>query len=174
MSGVSLELVRVDKRIPDGSIWQSRNGYRLPDHEGWVRVFDQAGTRWSNRLGGWKQEHPGVTVVHPDRAFVVSCHGPEGAKRFYIDVARLPTISTAVIDFVDLFLDVMIDPSGHVTEKDEDQLLALTLEEAALARRVRDEVRRLIASENPLFDPRGPYYAIPTAVAELPPAPPVD
>jgi len=168
------ELVRVDKRIPDGSIWQSRYGYRLPDHEGWARVFDPVGTRWSNRLGGWTQEHPGVTVAHPKRAFVVSCHGPERAKRFYIDIARPPAISAAVIDFVDLFLDVMIDPSGHVTEKDEEQLAVLTLEEAAFARRARDEIRMLIVAADPLFDPRSSYYTIPAAVAALPPTPPVD
>ncbi|HEX9269182.1 MAG TPA: DUF402 domain-containing protein [Candidatus Limnocylindria bacterium] len=163
-------LVRIDKRIPDGSIWQTRRGYRLNDHEGWARVLHPAGTGWANRLGGWTQEHAGLTAFHRERAFVISCYGAESAKHFYVDVARRPTIEDDVIEFVDLFLDVLIGPGGDVTEKDEEQLVALSPAEASFARRVRDEIRGLIAANDALFDPRGAYYSIPADAAALPPA----
>ena len=46
-------IVRVVKRIPDGSIWQARRSYLLPSRDGWARVYAPMGTEWSNALGGW-------------------------------------------------------------------------------------------------------------------------
>jgi hypothetical protein len=71
---------------------------------------------------------------------------------------------------VDLFLDVMIDSSGAVSEKDEYQLVFLPQEERGFARAARDEVRRLIALGDPLFDPRGPFYVVPEDAKSLPPS----
>ena len=64
----------------------------------------------------------------------------------------------------------MIDPAGAVSEKDEYQLIFLPQEERRFARAARDEVRELIAAGDPLFDPRGPYYALPDGVEALPPS----
>jgi hypothetical protein len=75
-----------------------------------------------------------------------------------------------VLEFMDLFLDVMIDPSGAVSEKDEHQLIFLAEDERRFARAARDEVRVLIAAGDPLFDPRGPYYAVPEDATTLPPS----
>ncbi len=71
---------------------------------------------------------------------------------------------------MDLFLDVMIDAAGAVSEKDEHQLIFLPSEERRFARAARDEVRRLIAAGDPLFDARGPYYTLPEGAATLPPS----
>lgn len=163
-------LIRVDKRIPDGSIWQTRWGYLLPPVQGWIRVYQPTGTRWSNSLGGWTAKTDGISIFNLDRAFTITCHGPDGEKRFYIDVARGVRVKGDVLEFVDLFLDVMIDPSGAVSEKDEHQLVFLASEERRFARGARDEVRRLIAADDPLFDARGPYYAVPEGARALPPS----
>ena len=163
-------LIRLDKRIPDGSIWQTRWGYLLPPVSGWTRVYQPAGTRWSNPLGGWTAKVDGITLLHPDRPFTIACHGPDGEKRFYIDVAhRFRTVGD-VLEFTDLFLDVMIDPSGAVSEKDEHQLIFLPPGERKFARAARDEVRGLIAAADPLFDQRSPYYAVPEGAETLPPS----
>jgi len=37
-------------------------------------------------------------------------------------------------------------------------------------RAARDEVRRLIAAGDPLFDPRGPFYVLPEDVRTLAPS----
>ena len=163
-------LIRIDKRIPDGSIWQARWGYKLPPIDGWTRIYQPTGTRWSNPLGGWTAKTDGVSIFHPDRPFAIACHGPKDEKRFYIDIAHRVHLKGDVLEFVDLFLDVMIDPSGAVSEKDEHQLIFLRSEERGFARAGRDEVRRLIAAGDPLFDPRGIYYALPEGAELLPPS----
>lgn len=163
-------LVRVDKRIPNGSIWQARAAYLLPPRDGWTRVFGPAGTRWSNPLGGWTTEHVGISLFHEDRPFTISCHGPDDAKAFYVDIAHRVRIDRDLVEFVDLFLDVLIEPPGRVREKDEHQLIALPASLRAFARSARDEVRRLIDVGDPLFDPASPFYAIPDDAAALTPA----
>jgi hypothetical protein len=163
-------LIRVDKRIPDGSIWQTRWGYLLPEIAGWTRIYQPSGTRWSNPIGGWTAQADGLSVFNPDRPFTVACHGPDGEKRFYIDVAHRVRIGGSVIEFTDLFLDVMIDPAGAVSEKDEHQLIFLPSEERRFARAARDEVRRLITAGDRLFDPLGVYYAVPEEAKQLAPS----
>jgi len=162
-----LPIVRVTKRIPDGSIWQRYRGYRLPDLNGVARVYGPPRTRWWNPLGGWETEHRGISLFHPERPFVISCHGPEDAKRFYIDVVRSSTIGPEVIEYLDLFLDVMIDSRGAVSEKDEHQLAALDPSERPAVLRARDDVRARIARGDPLFDPRSEYFALPPEAAGL-------
>jgi hypothetical protein len=161
-------LIRIDKRIPDGSIWQARLGYRLDPVGGWTRVLGPTGTRWSNPLGGWTTQHEGLSLFHPERPFTISCHGPAGAKRFYIDIAHRVRITPDLIEFVDLFLDVMIDGGRIVSEKDEHQLSVLPPELQAFARTARDEVRGLIASRDALFDAGSSYYRVPADAVMLP------
>jgi hypothetical protein len=161
-------LIRIDKRIPDGSIWQARRAYRLPPVAGWARTYAPAGTRWSNPLGGWTARFEGMSLFHPDRPFTIACSRPDDDKRFYIDIAHRVRIEPTLIEFFDLYLDVMIDASGAVTEKDEYQLIFLSERMRAFARAARDEVRGLIAAHDPLFDPRGVYLASPDDVAGLP------
>ena len=163
-------LIRIDKRIPDGSIWQSRWGYLVPPVAGWTRVYQPTGTRWSNPLGGWTAKADGMSIFNPDRPFTIACHGPDGEKRFYIDVAHRVRVAGDVLEFVDLFLDVMIDPAGAVSEKDEHQLIFLAPAERRFARAARDEVRQLIGAGDPLFDPRSPFYAVPEDAKALPPS----
>lgn len=103
--------------------------------------------------------------------FAISCHGPDGGKRFYIDVVRWNRIGPAVIEYLDLYLDVMIDPAGAVSEKDEHQLVGLAPAEQVAVRATRDAIRARIAAGDPLFDPAGPLYAVPEAVCTLPPVP---
>jgi hypothetical protein len=166
-------VVRVVKRIPDGSVWQRYRAYRLPDVRGVARVYLPAGTRWWNPVGGWVTPpgSRGINLFHPDRPFVISCHGPDGAKRFYIDIVRSSTISDDVIEYLDLYLDVMIDAAGSVSEKDEEHLQQLDVGEQSAVRRARDDVRAGIAAGDPLFDPASEYFALPPDAAALEPAP---
>ena len=161
-------LIRIDKRIPDGSIWQARRAYRLPSHEGWARVYSPAGTQWSNPLGGWKTEVPGVSLFHTEHPFTISCHGPVAGKRFYIDIAHRVHVEDELIEFTDLFLDVMIDPQRVVTEKDEHQLAVLTPALQQFARAARDDVRGRIKSGDLLFDATSDHYRVPPDALALP------
>ena len=164
-------IVRVDKRIPGGSLWQRRSGYRLDDRDGLARVYQPAGTAWWNPLGGWTQQTEGVGIFGARLPFAISCHGPEDDKRFYIDVVRWNRIGATVIEYLDLYLDVMIDADGTVTEKDEHQLVALDPAEQIVVRATRDAIRERIGSGDPLFDPAGPFYEVPGDVRSLPPVP---
>ena len=163
-------LIRIDKRIPDGSIWQTRWGYLLPPVDGWIRLYQPTGTRWSNPLGGWTAKSAGISLFHLDRPFAIACHGPVDEQRFYIDIAHRVRMDGALLEFFDLYLDVLIDPSGAVSEKDEHQLIVLSAAERRFARAARDEVRGLIAAGDPLFDPRGPFYALPEDASALQPS----
>jgi hypothetical protein len=162
--------IRVDKRLPDGSIWQARRAYLLPSIDGWTRAYGPAGTRWSNPLGGWTTEYDGVSIFHATRPFTISCSGPAADKRFYVDVAYRVRVEPDLVEFVDLFLDVMIDAAGTVTEKDEHQLAALPVDTQAIARSARDEIRRLIDQRDALFDARSAFYAVPADARSLPPS----
>ena len=162
-------IVRIDKRIPGGSLWQRRSGYRLADRDGLARVYQPAGTPWWNPLGGWIQQTEGLAVFGADLPFAISCHGPEGDKRFYIDVVRWNRIGPSVIEYLDLYLDVMIDAGGTVTEKDEHQLVALAPPEQVAVRATRDAIRARITAGDPLFDATGPFYAVPDELRVLPP-----
>src|SRR5260221_2879902 len=147
-------IVRVLKRIPDGSIWQRYRAYRLPDVDGMTRVYLPGGTGWWNPLGGWvtAANSRSVNLFHPDLPFVISCQGPEDAKRFYIDIVRSSTVTDGLIEYLDLYLDVMIDVSRAVSEKDEEHLHRLDQAERDRVLRARDEVRDRIAKGDPLFD----------------------
>jgi hypothetical protein len=164
-------VVRVQKRIPDGSVWQRYRAYRLPDVQGSARVYLPGGTRWWNPLGGWTTaaENTGISLFHPDRPFVISCHGPAGAKRFYIDIVRSSTFASELIEYLDLYLDVMIDPAGAVSEKDEEHLHRLEAAEQIAVRRARDDVRARIAANDPLFDAASEYFVVPAGAAALEP-----
>ena len=164
-----LPIVRVVKRIPDGSVWQRYRAYRLSDVEGFSRVYLPSGTRWWNPLGGWVTPpgSRGVHLFHPIHPFVISCHGPDGAKRFYIDIVRASTIADDAIEYLDLYLDVMIDAARSVSEKDEHQLGRLDEAERSFVRRGRDDVRARIAANDPLFDPTSRYFALPQDAAAL-------
>lgn len=187
--------VRIDKRIPShsdhalavprpgpagppapagrspGTLWQRRWGYRLSDHDGLARVYQPAGTPWWNPLGGWTQAEAGIAIFGERLPFVISCHGPEGRKRFYIDVVRWSRVTPAVITYLDLYLDVLIDADGAVTEKDEEQLAALAPDERRSVRAARDLIRSRIAGGDPLFDPAGSCYGVPDDAGVLPPVP---
>jgi hypothetical protein len=160
-------LVRIDKRVPDGSIWQARRSYLLSPIDGWTRVYGPAGTRWSNPLGGWTTRFDGISIFHPARLFTASCSGPAEDKRFYIDIAHRVRVTDDLVEFTDLFLDVMIDSRGAVTEKDESQLAVLQRELQTLALTARDEVRRLIEERSPLFDSASPFYSVPPDAVTL-------
>ena len=162
-------IVRVVKRIPDGSIWQRYRAYRLPDVHGASRAYLPPGTRWWNPVGGWVTNSGGINLFHPDLPFTVSCHGPDDAKRFYIDIVRGSTIGPTLIEYLDLYLDVMIDAAGAVSEKDEEQLHRLDEAERIHVRRARDDVRARIAHGDPLFAAASEYFALPPDAAGLVP-----
>ena len=164
-------IARIDKRIPDGSLWQRRSGYRLDDRDGLARVYQPTGTEWWNPLGGWTQQVEGIGIFGERLPFAISCHGAEGDKRFYIDVVRWNRVGDTVIEYLDLYLDVMIDGGGTVTEKDEHQLVALDPAERIAVRQTRDAIRERIATRDPLFDPSGPFYEVPADIRALPPVP---
>src|SRR2546425_223960 len=114
--------------------------------------------------------HDGVSLFHPERPYVIACIGPREARHFYIDVAHRVRVEPQLIEFVDLYLDVMIDATGTVREKDEHQLGELPANLQHYARTARDEVRRLIAAGDPKFDARSRFFAVADEARSLPPA----
>lgn len=160
--------VRIDKLHPDGSPRASWYGYRLPDRDGAARVFRPARTRTIHVLGIWTPTEPGVSAFHPDWGFAVHRHQKDGTAHLYIDIVRAIHVRPASIEYIDLYLDVMVGPDG-VREKDEELLIRLKDDEAASVRRTRDEIRRLIDAGFPALRPDDPFWDVPAEAQRLPP-----
>ena len=162
-------LVRVDKLHPDGSPRASLYGYRLPDHLGVARVIVPPGTRRIHVNGLWRHEDTQVFAFDPRRRYVVTCWWSDPADRgLYIDIAREMRIGTATLQYVDLYLDVIVT-AGSVREKDEELLGRLDPAEARQARATRDEVRLGIERRDPLLDPASEAWSVPADALALPP-----
>jgi hypothetical protein len=82
---------------------------------------------------------------------------------------RASTVADDGIEYLDLYLDVMVDAARSVTEKDEWQIGQLGAAEQVAVRRARDDVRARIAANDPLFDPGSEYFALPPDAATLEP-----
>ena len=161
-------LVRVDKLHPDGSPRASYYGYRLSDSGGAARVYRPPRTRTIHVLGLWTPEQPGVSAFHPEWGFAPHRHTRDGVPYLYVDVVRSVDIRRDRIAYIDLYLDVLVDPSG-IREKDEELLVRLDEEEAAHVRARRDEIRRLIETGFPALQLEGAFWDVPDDVKLLPP-----
>ena len=162
-------LVRIDKLHPDGSPRASLYGYRLPDSRGVARVIVPPGTRRIHVNGLWLHEDTQVFAFDPRRRYVVTCWWSDPADRgLYIDIAREVRIGTTTLQYVDLYLDVIVK-EGAVREKDEELLERLEATEAQRARATRDEVRRGIERRDHLLDPASEIWSVPADALALPP-----
>lgn len=161
-------VVRVDKLHPDGSPRASWYGYRLPDADGAARVYRPGGARKIHVHGLWTPAESEVSAFHPEWRYAVHRYEKDGASHLYIDIVRSVDIRRDSITYVDLYLDLMVEPDG-VREKDEELLVRLAADEAAGARRTRDEIRRLIAGGFPALQCDGPFWSVPADAMALPP-----
>lgn len=161
-------LVRVDKLHPDGSPRASWYGYRLADQDGAARVYRPARTRTIHVLGIWTPSEPGVSAFHPGWGFAPHRYTRDGVPYLYVDVIRSVEVRPGRIAYIDLYLDVLVDPGG-IREKDEELLVRLADEEAARVRATRDEIRRRITSGAPALQLDGPFWEVPDEVKLLPP-----
>ncbi len=166
--GVTYPAVRIDKLHPDGSPRASWYGYRLPDRDGAARVFRPGGARKIHVHGLWTPVESEVSAFHPDWGFAVHRFAIGDASHLYIDVIRSVQVRRGSIEYVDLYLDVMVGPDG-VREKDEELLVRLADDEVARVRRTRDEIRRLIATGFSALQRDGPFWEVPIDAQALPP-----
>lgn len=160
---------------PDGVVRWSWNAYRIPDHEGFARVFMPARTPRRHAGGIWDQGGPSVAAIDHARPYVVHWWRTDGRTGFYVDTARSIDIAVDAITYVDLFLDLRLQ-DGVWQVLDEDELVMASAADAARARRSHAEVERLIASGDPLFDLAADIWRIPVDAETLPPrdAPPLE
>lgn len=161
-------LVRVDKLHPDGSLRASWYGYRIGDRDGAVRIFRPPGTRLVHVNGLWLNTGWTVSAFHPDWAFVPHRWVDGARDGIYIDVVRSTAVRRDRVEYVDLYLDVMVHADG-VRDKDEELLVRLDPGEAQRVRLERDRVRRLIAEEHPALQRDSAFWTLPDDARALPP-----
>ncbi|HEV2249116.1 MAG TPA: hypothetical protein VGT60_01230 [Candidatus Limnocylindria bacterium] len=93
--------IRVEKRIPDGSLWQRFHGYRLGDVHGFARVYLPVGTPWWNPLGGWSPALPASRSTPPaarsSSAAAVSPATDGSPSTSSADLRHLSTMERAVV-----------------------------------------------------------------------------
>jgi hypothetical protein len=166
---VGYPLVRVDKLHPDGSPRASWYGYRIPDRDGSLRVYAPPRTRRIHVGGLWTPPGWMVSAFHPEWRFVPHRWVDGATNGTYVDLTRSTSVRRDRVEFVDLYLDVSIRGDGVVFEKDEELLERLTVDEAAMVRATRDELRRRIASAEPPFSADESFWQVPDDARALPP-----
>jgi hypothetical protein len=162
--------VRLRKLKADGAVYISWSCYRLPDHDGFVRLFVPRGTPRLHTKGSWTPEGVSIAAMHPDRPYVVHWWRSDTRGGFHVDAARSVELRADTASYVDLYLDLAYEGQDWLL-LDEDELAAASEADAQLAREAIEQVRRLIAAGSPLFDPTSKMWRIPEDVTNLEPRP---
>lgn len=160
--------VRVDKLHPDGSSRAAWSGYRLPDVQGWMRVWTPPHTPRVHVRGVWTPAEPLVSVFRIGQAFVPHLYWDPDGLTFYVDVVREVRVGPDAIAYVDLYVDVILH-AGVVTTKDEELLERLASDEGRRVLAARDALVARARDGDALFDPSSALWHIPDDARGLPP-----
>ncbi|MBA3431760.1 MAG: DUF402 domain-containing protein [Actinobacteria bacterium] len=144
--------------------------YRLPDHGGFVRLFAPSGTPRLHSKGSWAPDGVSITALHPQRRYVVHWWRGDGRSGYYVDAVRSIEISSSLVSYVDLYLDLAFEGREWLL-LDEEELHAASPDDARLAREAIAEARAQIEAGGSLFDPHDDIWAVPTDAMGLMPRP---
>ena len=161
-------LVRLRKLKADGAVYVSWNCYRLPDQDGFVRLFVPQGTPRLHAKGSWTPEGVSIAAVHLERPYVVHWWRSQKRAGFYVDAARSVQVRRGTVSYVDLYLDLAYEGQDWLL-LDEDELAAASEEDARHARDAIEQVRQLIAAGSSLFDDDGMMWRVPPDALDLDP-----
>jgi len=160
--------VRLRKLKADGGVYVSWNCYRLPDHDGFVRLFVPRGTPRLHSKGSWTPEGVSIAALHPERPYVVHWWRSDTRGGFYVDAARSLEVRATTVSFVDLYLDLAYEGRDWML-LDEVELSAASEEDAVQARVAIEQVRQQIAAASPLFDKGSAMWRVPPEAMDLEP-----
>jgi hypothetical protein len=151
----------------DGAVYVSWNCYRLPDQDGFVRLFVPRGTPRLHAKG-WTPEGVSIAAIHPQRPYVLHWWRSETRGGFYVDAARSVDVRSDTVSYVDLYLDLAYEGQDWLL-LDEDELAAASEKDARQARDAIEQVRQLIAAGSSLFDEGDGMWRVPPDAMELGP-----
>ena len=143
--------IRVNKLHADltpRAVWEA---YRLPDADGFVRLWTVPRTPRIHVNGRWVPEAPLVTAWRPGDRFVIHRYQDPGSIGLYIDIVRDVRVSPGQFDYVDQYVDVL-SYGGRVWSKDEELLDRLDADEGRDVLRVRDELLAAVRTGAGPFD----------------------
>jgi Protein of unknown function (DUF402) len=164
-------LVRIDKLHPDGSPRAAWLGYRLPDVDGWARVWAPPHTpRAHAQWGGWTPAEPLLTALSTAERFVPTLFWDPDGLTFYNDIVREVRVTEHGFAFIDLYVDVVLH-NGVVKIKDEELLERLGGSEATSARERAHLLAARAEQHDPFFDPTIPLWTVPSDAQGLRPGP---
>ncbi len=143
-------------------------GYRLPDHDGFVRLFVPSGTPRLHSKGSWAPEGISVTAIDPLRPYVVHWWRSEERAGYYVDAVRSIEVGSSVVSYVDLYLDLAYEGREWML-LDEEELRAASEDDAHLARDAISEARALIEAGASLFDASSDIWTVPADAMSLTP-----
>lgn len=159
-------LIRVEKRHPDGSPRAAWHGYRLPDHDGVIRVWTPPRTTRVHVNGRWTPDAPLVTAWSPgERSVAHRYDDPEGPT-VYVDIVRTVEVTPHLFAYVDLYVDVIFQFERAWT-KDEELLVRLAEDEALGVTVVLEALLAAAHERRWPFDPGSPRYAVPAGARAL-------
>ena len=164
-------MIRVDKLHPDGTPRAAWNGYRLPDVDGWARVWSPAQTPVAHaQWGNSTLASPRLTALSTAEQFVPTLFWDPDGITFYNDIVREVRATNGGFAFVDLYVDITLH-NGRVKIKDEELLERLDPEEAASVRGIASILEKRASAADPLFDPNSALWTVPPDAHILPPGP---
>ena len=161
-------VIRVDKLHPDGSRRASWEAYRLPDVDGWLRLWTAPRTPRVHVNGRWVPDAPLVTAWVPGARFVVNRYEEAGVTGLYVDIVRAAGVSDARFFYIDLYVDV-VSYAGRVWSKDEELLERLDAIEASEVLAVRDELLAAVRAGTAPFELEHPRWSVPDDARSLAP-----
>jgi hypothetical protein len=158
---------------PDGALRIAWQTYRLDDRGGFVRLFTPPLTPRFHESGTWSPDGPSIALIDPSRPYVVHWWNQDRASGFYVDAARSIDITDREVTYVDLFLDLSFR-DGQWELLDEDELPLASVTDAAAATAAIAEVRKLIETQDRIFDVHDALWEIPADAIRLAPSTPTD
>ena len=160
--------IRVNKLHADLTPRAAWQAYRIPDADGFVRLWTVPRTPRTHVNGRWVPDSPLVTAWRPGDRFVVNRYEDADVVGLYIDIVRDVHVTPTQFDYIDQYVDVL-SYGGRVWSKDEELLHRLSADEGRDVLRIRDELLGAVRMGAAPFDIDHARWRVPADALTLPP-----
>jgi protein associated with RNAse G/E len=120
-----LATIDVYKMVPNGSQWGFWQGYLLPALVGCPAIWTPLGTPMHWHYNTWNTRTHEITFIWPERWYVIHAFYTVDRQFYgcYCDIVLPNPLITDIeseFRYIDLYIDVVVDPHHRVITKDEE------------------------------------------------------